>query len=178
MVAALFILSVSARAVDSSGSSNHSMAASDLARPRMRAFAASSAVERRATVGHEPDQTPVQVQHRTGTQRGLATSGCTSATARIPPRCSTTATRAAATGRPRSSRIFAITELRGPADSGTIRCLRRKPRGPALPVTRRDRCYHWTLSRVKEQSSEIRSPVSNKVQTISASSGLQQAFAS
>ena len=56
------------------------------------------------------------------------------------------------------------------ADSGTIRCLRRVPWGPALPATRRARCCHWTLSRVKEQSSETRSPVSSNVQTISFSS--------
>src|SRR5208337_774383 len=59
-----------------------------------------------------------------------------------------------------------------------IRCLRRVPCGPALPVTRRERCCHWTLSRVKEQSSETRSPVSSRVQTISFSSGLRQALAS
>ena len=39
-----------------------------------------------------------------------------------------------------------------------------------MPVTRRARCCHWTLSRVKEQSSETRSPVSSSVQTISFSS--------
>src|SRR5262249_33997095 len=55
---------------------------------------------------------------------------------------------------------------------------RREPWGPALPVTRRERCCHWTLSRVKEQSSETRSPVSSRVQTISFSSGLRQALAS
>ena len=47
-----------------------------------------------------------------------------------------------------------------------------------MPVTRRARCCHWRLSRVREQSSETRSPVSSNVQTISFSSTLWHALAS
>ncbi len=55
MVAALFMLPISGRAVDSSVLANHSTAAFDLARLRMGAVTRSSAVERRASWDMEAD---------------------------------------------------------------------------------------------------------------------------